>query len=176
MNRRTKGIVGAALFLAWSLCLCCRMAQGAEDANGLAVNSGVTVWALGGPGMQEGRVGWLAPLGVENIELALCGVHIDAPDGEIERWPLRGYVMAHALDAQMLATLLGADVKLPPGALYGGLFAEYAWDREHEWSGGYSVGGLVTVQGWDLVAEYQATICNATDNGYEFVGGLRRRF
>ena len=137
---------------------------------------GVTAWVLGGSGIQELRVGYVGLL--PTIELATGVRHIDVLEGgEVEHWPIRGYAIAHALDASMLAKVLGADFVLPDGNLYGGLFAEYAFDRDNEWAGGYVIGGLIDFpKGWQTVVEYDATVFNATNNGYELMLGLRRQF
>lgn len=138
-------------------------------------NGGLSAWALAGDGMQEARIEWTG--WIQDIGLAVGGVHRDAPDGGVEEWSGRGYVLAHALSTEMVASLAKGKWTLPDGDLYAGAFAEYTFDRDNEWSGGYVVGALVEWPGkWQTVAEYQAEVWNATDNDYEFVVGLRRRF
>lgn len=139
-------------------------------------NPGITGWVLGGSGVQELRIGYEGLL--PTIEFAAGIRHLDVLEaGVVEQWPIRGYAIAHALDTTMLASVLGADFKLPNGNVYGGLFGEYAFDRENELSGGYVVGGLVDwPRGWQTVIEYDATVFNCTKQGYEFLIGLRRQF
>ena len=160
----------------WIVCLavlCMATVVQAQDPND---KPGLTGWVLGGSGMQELRIGYEGLL--PTIEFAGAVRHLDTlADGATEEWPIRGYVIAHALDAQMLASVLGADFKLPDGNVYAGLFAEYAFDREDEVSGGYVVGGLIDwPAGWQVVAEYDATVFNTTRSGYEFIVGLRHKF
>jgi hypothetical protein len=146
-------------------------AAAAADPN----SAGLTAWMLAGSGGQEIRLGYEGLL--PDLEVALGGRHLDAPDEGIDHWAIRGYVLAHALDAQMLGSVLGKDITLPDGNLYGGLFGEYAYDREDELSGGYVVGVLVDFpKGWQTVVEYQATIFNSTDNAYQVNAGLRHKF
>lgn len=150
----------------------------AADANDLAAddpNDGFAGWAMAGGGIQEGRLEYIGL--VEDIGLAVGGVHRDAVDAGIEEWSLRGYVLAHALSTEMIGSLIGKDFTLPGGNLYGGLFGEYCFDREEEWSGGYVVGGMVDWPNkWQTVVEYQSTVWNTSDSGYEVVAGLRRLF
>ena len=156
--------VVASLWIATSA-----MAQDPNDKPGL------TAWALGGSGVQELRIGYEGLL--PTVEFAIGTQHIDAPQSGIDEWPIRVYAIAHALDASMLASVLGADFKLPDGNVYAGLFGEYSFDREDEWSGGYVVGGLVQwPRGWQTVLEYDATLFNASDSDYQVMLGLRRRF
>jgi hypothetical protein len=138
-------------------------------------NAGVTGWVLAGPGAQEFRVGYEGLL--PDIEVALGGRHLDAPDEGVEHWGLRAYVLAHALDTQIVATMIGNKIALPDGDIYGGIFGDYTLDRANEWSGGYVVGGLVAFpRGWETFVEYDATVFNTTDNAYQVMAGLRRRF
>lgn len=161
-----KTLISVLMLLAVSVVVC-----NADETD----DPGLTAWVLAGDGVQEARIGYEGLL--PDIEVALGIAHNDAPDGDVEEWPVRVYGLAHALDASMLASLLGAEAKLPDGNLYGGLFAEYTYDREDEFSGGYVIGGLVDwPKGWQTVVEYQSTIFNASDNDYELVLGLRRRF
>jgi len=147
--------------------------SGVSDSNDVG---GLTAWTLAGDGMQELRVGWEGLL--PGIEFAAAGLHRDTPDGEEQEWPVRGYAIAHALTADLLATVLKTDVTLPAGALYGGLFCEYTYDRDDEFAGGYIVGGLVAVPStrWQTVVEYQSIQWNTSNNGYQFTAGLRREF
>lgn len=152
-------------------------AASAADSNALAVepNDGLAAWALAGDGLQEGRIEYLGL--IEDIGLAVGGVHRDAVDDGVEEWSLRGYVLAHALSSEMIAGVSGKKWTLPDGDLYGGLFGEYCFDREAEWAGGYVVGGLVDwPRNWQTVVEYQSTVWNTSDSGYEIVAGLCRRF
>ena len=138
-------------------------------------NAGFSAWALVGDGIQEGRIEHTGL--VEGIGLAIGGVHRDAVDEGIEEWSLRGYLLAHALSTEMIGSLIGRDFHLPAGNLYGGLFGEYCFDRDKEWSGGYVIGGTVDWPNkWQTVLEYQSTVWNTAGNGYEVVAGLRRRF
>lgn len=138
-------------------------------------NEGFTAWGLFGDQFEELRVGYEGLL--NDFEVAIGGVHRDAVDPFAEEWSLRGYAIAHALDAEMLASVLGGERKLPDGELYAGLFAEYTFDREKEWSGGYVIGGRVHwPKDWMAVVEYQATMFNSTDNDYKVVGGLAKAF
>jgi hypothetical protein len=138
-------------------------------------SAGITAWVLGGDGEQEVRLGYEGF--VPDIELALGLQHLDAVDPGIEEWPVRAYVIGHALDANMVASLLGGTVRLPKGEIYAGLFAEYTYDRAHEWSGGYILGGAVDwPKGWQVVMEYQARQWNVDDGVQQFMVGLRRKF
>lgn len=171
MNRRTKRWVGRMLSVAWVIYLCGQMASGA-DVNDAP---GVTVWALGGDGVQELRIGYRDLL--PNTEFAVGGVHLDAPDDGVEEWPIRGYAIAHAMSADMIAKALGASITLPDGDLYAGLFGEYTYDREDEFAGGWLVGAQVSWPGnWKTVVEYQGTVFNASDDDWQIVAGLCRRF
>lgn len=163
----------ARTFQAIIMALIVAPCSGVSDSNDVG---GLTAWTLAGDGMQELRVGWEGLL--PGIEFAAAGLHRDTPDGAEQEWPVRGYAIAHALSADMLATVLKTDLALPAGQLYGGLFAEYTYDRENEWSGGYVVGGLLAVPStaWQTVIEYQSTVWNSTDNDYQLIAGLRRRF
>lgn len=135
----------------------------------------VTAWVLGTDGGQEVRVGYTDL--IPDIELALGGVHRDAPDDGVEKWAVRGYALAHALDAEMLASAIGNSIPLPDGNLYGGLFCQYTYDRHDEWSGGWVLGGLVDwPRGWQVVAEYQEVVWNTDDNEYPLFIGLRKVF
>lgn len=139
-----------------------------SDANDV---TGLSVWALGSDGRQELRVGWRGLL--PSLEFAAGGVHFDAPDDGVEEWEVRGYAMAHLLDADLAAQLLGTERKLPDGNLYGGLFAAYGYDRADEWSGGYVLGGQVEVRPtWYAVTEYEGVVLNATNDDWKFVAGL----
>jgi len=153
-----------------SFLACVAQAQDPNDEPGL------TAWALGGSGVQELRIGYQGLL--PTIELAAAVRHLDVMgDGQLEQWPIRGYAIAHALDAEMLASILGNEIELPKGNLYAGLFGEYTFDRDNEWACGYVVGGLVDFpRGWQTVLEYDATVFNSTSNEYEFMLGLRKRF
>jgi len=140
-----------------------------------ANEEGATLWLLFRPGAQEVRLGYQGLL--PDIELAVGVLHIDAADPGIEEWPVRGYLIAHAIDAEMLGSLIGNKIVLPDGNLYGGLFGEYTYDRENEWSAGYIVGGLVDwPKGWQTTAEYQATVWNCDDADQWFWLGLRKEF
>jgi len=162
---------GISLAIALVVCLSVATAQGADPND----KPGVTLWALGGSGVQELRVGYVGLL--PTVEFAVAGRHLDAPEGGVDEWPVRAYAIAHALDAKMLASVFGADFKLPDGNVYAGLYAEYSGDRDDEFDGGYVVGGLIEwPAGWAVVAEYNAAIFNTTRNGYEFIVGLRRQF
>ena len=153
----------------------CSTTFGADDPN-----SGLRVWALTGAqpelgARQELRVGWEGLL--PDIELAIGGLHVDAPEPAVDQWGLRGYAIAHALDAKMLGQAIGHGVTLPDGSLYLGGFGQYSFDRDEEWSGGYVVGGLIGwPKGWETVAEYESLIWNSDDNEYAFLIGLRRKF
>lgn len=141
----------------------------------LDAGSQVTAWALGGEGIQELRVGYEGLL--PDIEVAFGALHKDAAEPEEQEWPVRGYVIAHALDASMVASALGTDFTLPEGNLYAGLFCEYTRDRADEWSGGYIVGGLVEwPRKWQTVAEYQSAIFNTDQEDNRFMFGLCKRF
>jgi len=160
------------MILAAILCFALTMpaiARGPEDS------SGWSVWALAGEDSQEARVGYRGLL--PDVELALGLVHEDAPAEEIEEWPIRVYGIAHALDADMIASALGHDWQLPEGNLYAGGFLEYTRDRAEEWAGGYVIGGLVDwPRGWQTVAEYQAALWNTDAEDYRLVVGFRREF
>jgi len=146
-----------------------------QDPNGGSWERGLSLWALAGDGRQEGRVEYVGLL--EDIGLAVGGVHRDAADSGVEEWSLRGYVLAHALSTDMVGSLLGKNWTLPPGNLSGGVFGEYCFDREKEWSGGYVVGGMADwPKRWQTVLEYQSTVWNTSGREYEVVAGLRRRF
>lgn len=154
----------------------CRVTNGQEvDPN---AGSGLRVWTLGdvtGEGRQELRIGYEGLL--PDIEFALGALHRDAPDAAVEEWPVRGYAVAHALDTQMIGSILGQNWTLPDGTLYGGGFLEYSHDREKEWSGGFVVGGLVDWPGnWQTVAEYEKLVFNTDRETDLFVVGLRRKF
>jgi len=136
---------------------------------------GFSLWALAGDGVQELRLGYEGFL--PDIEVALGLGHVDAPDDGVEEWPIRAYLLAHTLDADMIATALGQNWTLPDGNLYGGLLAEYTYDRPKEWSGGYVVGGLVDwPRGWQTVAEYEGKVWNNDDREWSFVLGVRKSF
>lgn len=146
---------------------------GADD--GLVPESAVTAWALGGSEYRELRVGtrgWgILP---DDVEIAVGGVNRDGPD-DYSEWAGRGYALFHAVDANMVAQLLGRDVKLPPGTAYIGGFAEYSADRQEEFSGGLIAGALVRWPGnWCIVAEYQWELFNVGDRDYSIIIGLRR--
>jgi hypothetical protein len=139
-------------------------------------NNGVTLWALIGatPELaktQELRLGYEGLL--PGIELAVGTRHLEAPDTNVDDWSVRGYVLAHALDTKMVASVLGNGMALPDGNIYAGLFV----DRQDSWSGGYAVGGLVDwPKRWQTVAEYSTTIWNSEHDSYAFVLGLRKKF
>jgi len=145
-------------------------------------NSGMTVWALGGSGVQENgtpteelRIGYQGLL--PDIELAAGVRHMEAPDEGVQKWGVRAYALAHALDTQMIASMIGNKLTLPDGDIYGGLFAGWTYDRSDEWSGGYVVGGLVDwPKGWQTCLEYDADVFNTNDNNYTILVGLRRKF
>jgi hypothetical protein len=144
-------------------------------------HQGLTGWALLGTNpdfgkSEELRVGYEGLLFPE-VEVAVGGLHLEAPDGAVEEWSGRGYLLFHALDAEMIASVLGNGIALPNGNVYGGLFGQYTHDREKEWSGGYVVGGLVDwPKGWQTVGEYQESLWNTDTNSYAFVLGLRKEF
>ena len=145
---------------------------GAEDANDAR---GWTVWALLAEDSQEARFGYKGLL--PDVEVGVGLLHEDAPEPTVEDWPVRGYVIAHALSAELLGEYWGADRPLPDGELYGGLFSLYSRDRSEEWAGGYMVGGLVDWPGrWQTVAEYQEVVWNVDRAAHVFAVGLRRRF
>jgi hypothetical protein len=166
------------------LMLACVLAMGTATARAAARDPndpGITLWVLGGPaigdnvGTQEVRLGYRNLL--PDIEVAFGLKHLDAPESGVEHWPVRGYLLAHALDANMLASVVGNKIKIPEGDIYGGLFAEYTYDRDKEFAGGYVIGGEVSwPKGWKTVAEYDATVFNASDNAYEFIVGLKKEF
>lgn len=164
------------LVVGWVLLAVLSMvAAGSETPAPTDPNGGLSVWALAGNGVQEGRIEWDG--WVEDIGLAVGGVHRDAPDGDVEEWSARGYLLAHALSTEMLASLGGGRWSLPDGNIYAGVFGEYTFDREKEWSGGYVVGALTAWPGkWETVAEFQSDVWNTSDDEDEFVVGLRRRF
>lgn len=149
---------------------------GADDAsNTILPESAVTAWALGGSEYREARAGvrgWgILP---DDVEVAGGVVNRDGPD-DYSEWAGRGYVLFHAIDANMVAGFLGRDVKLPAGTAYLGGFSEYSADRSEEWSGGLVAGALVKWPGaWCVVAEYQWTLWNVGDNEYMILIGLRR--
>lgn len=125
--------------------------------------------------MQEIRLGYDGLL--PDIEVAVGLRHNDAPPDGVEQWPVRAYLLAHALDAEMLASIIGNKITLPSGNLYGGLFAEYTYDRDKEFSGGYVLGGEVDwPRGWKTVVEYDVTIFNTSNDAYQIVFGLKREF
>jgi len=133
---------------------------------------GIRAWALGGAGVEELRIGYEGL--IPDIELALGCQHRDAPDDGVEEWPARAYVIAHALDANMVATLIGGNMRLPDGNLYAGLFAEYGFE-DSGWSGGWMLGGAVDwPRGWQVIAEYQVSVWQSEEQVFLF--GLRRRF
>lgn len=160
-------------YVAWMLVVVLAMVSSSPvygaDANSVEDVNGLTVWALGGDSMQELRVGYRGLL--PNIELALGGVHVDAVDDAEEEWPIRGYAIAHALSADMLASLLDSKMTLPAGTLYGGLFLEYLDDADL--SGGYIVGGQVRIPktAWRTVLEYQDSVWGDDEN-YQVIAGV----
>lgn len=157
------------------LCLVCSTTYGAADPN-----AGWRAWVLTGAqpeigGRQEGRIGYEGLL--PDVEFAIGGLHRDAPDDGVEDWSIRAYGIAHAVDTQMVASVIGHGLTLPDGNLYVGLFPEYTFDRDKEWSGGYIVGAIVDwPKGWQTVAEYESVIWNTDDDDYVFSIGLRRKF
>ena len=159
-----------------ALCCVCPVQADELDSNDV----GLRVWAMTGINPEFGKTQELR-VGCEGFladtEFAIGGVHANAPDVGIEQWSLRTYAIAHAIDANMVAQALNKSFAIPEGDIYGGLFGQYSFDRDKEWSGGYVVGGLVSwPRGWQTVAEYQALIFNSEDNDYAFVVGLRRSF
>ncbi len=170
------------LSAAVSLGVCWLLGAAAAGAAEPAVepNDGFTGWVLLGANPEFGRSEEIR-LGYEGlferIELAVGAQHLDGPEPGVEEWSGRAYLIAHALDANMIASVLGYDVDLPPGNLYAGLFGQYSYDRDDEWSGGYLIGGLVEWPWrWQTVAEYQHNVWNNDHDSYAFVVGLRRRF
>jgi hypothetical protein len=159
--------------------LCCLWTATARAAD---PNSGMTLWVLGGSGVQENgtpteelRVGYVGLL--PDVEFAIGGRHMEAPDSDVQKWGVRGYALAHALDTQMIASMIGNKLTLPDGDIYGGLFIAWTYDRSDEWSGGYVVGGLVDwPKGWQTCLEYDADVFNTNDNNHTILAGLRRRF
>lgn len=145
-----------------------------EDAN-----DGWRVWFGMGTSpdfgqMQELRIGYKGLL--PDIELAVGVLHKDVPEEGVDDWPIRGYAIAHAIDADMIASALGKELTLPKGNAYIGLFAEYSYDREDEWSGGYVVGALVEwPRKWQTYAEYQKNLFNTSNEDDAFFVGLVRR-
>lgn len=158
----------------------CGLLQYAPSAFAADPSDGLTVWTLVGTNpeftkAQEVRVGYEGML--PGMEAALGVLHLDGPDPEVEEWSGRAYLLAHALDARMIASFLGNGITLPDGNLYGGLFGQYTYDRDDEWSGGYVVGGLVDwPKGWQTVAEYQTNIWNNDRDSFAFIVGLRKKF
>lgn len=174
-SREYRKLLAHAVILMAVLCLFCGNARAAEPND----RPGLTAWVLGGIGTEdraeELRLGYEGLL--PNIEFAVGGKHKEAPDPEVDEWSFRGYAIAHALDAQMLASLWNKEIPLPNGNLYAGLFTEYSHDRDNEWSGGYVIGALVDwPTGWQTVAEYGKTTFNTDVNQYEFMLGLRKEF
>jgi len=143
------------------------------------VNDGWRVWVGLGTNpefgkMEELRFGYKGLL--PDIELAVGVLHKDAPEEGVEDWPIRGYAIAHAIDAEMIASALGKELTLPKGNVYAGLFAEYSYDRENEWGGGYVVGALVDwPRKWQTYGEYQRNIFNTSNEDDAFFVGLVRR-
>jgi hypothetical protein len=175
------GVVVTAMLAAAFWLSLCEAAFGSEAPAGTEGSDGVTAWALVGANpefgkSQELRLGYEGLLFPE-LELAVGAVHLDAPEPAVDAWSARGYLLVHALDASMVASVLGNGVTLPDGNLYGGLFAQYSFDRADEWSGGYLVGGLVDwPRGWQTVAEYTTNLWNNDHNAYAFAVGLRKKF
>jgi hypothetical protein len=162
----------------------CSTTYGAVDPND---DGGLTLWGLGGDlsgdGLQEGRVGWM--FDKWSVEPAIGIRHLDAvtDEDEVEEWPLMGYLLFHALDADMLAKAFHWEVDLPDGEVYAGPFAQYNHDRDDEWSGGPCIGALVDLgsinpkwSGWSAVTEYDWTIWNVDEKAYTLILGLRRQF
>lgn len=170
-----------SLGLAWGLTAA---AAGAEVPPAVDPNEGLTVWAILGVNpewgkFQEARVGWQfeGQGWLAGIEVFGSLLHQDGPEAATQEWAGRAGLIAHALDAQMVASFLGNNVTLPDGNLYGGIFAQYAHDRDKEWSGGLLAGGLVDWPGsWQTVVEYQQTTFNSDHAAYAVVAGLRKRF
>ncbi len=175
-SRRYMKSIGRAVVILLVLCLC-SLSYG-QDPNGPI--RFFTTWTLIGTNPEFGkseemRIGYEGLL--PDLEIAASVVHLEAPDTTVDSWSGRVYGLWHALDANMVASFLGNGIELPKGNLYGGLFGQYSYDREEEWSGGYVVGGLVDWPAkWQTVGEFQSTVWNTTDNGYAFVVGLRKKF
>ena len=159
-----------------ALCVLCSTAFGGDGP--LDPNGGLRVWALGdvtGEGQQELRIGWEGLL--PDVELAIAGIHRDAPEDGTEDWPIRGYAIAHALDTEMIGSFMGQNWTLPEGTLYVGGGLEYSHDRPNEWSGLMIWGGVMDwPRGWQTVAEYQKMLFNTDREDDLFVVGLRRAF
>ncbi len=172
MNKRRKALMVFGLWLAsaWGVGA---FAQDASDPN-----DGWRAWVGMGTNpefgkMEELRFGYKGLL--PDIELAVSVLHKDAPDEGVEAWPVRGYLLAHAIDAEMIASALGRNLELPKGNVYGGLFGEYSYDRDKEVSGGYVAGALVDWPGkWQSYAEYQRSVFNTMNNADAFFVGVVR--
>jgi hypothetical protein len=174
-----RAIAPALILL--SAALVAPAAAGGADPNGAA--AGVTGWALLGAnpvfgqseelraGYDFGSGGWLSWL-----EPAVGLMHSDGLDSAGAAWALRGYLLAHALDASLLSRLIGGAT-LPDGDIYGGLYGQYGW-RYYDWSAGWLVGGVLSFPSrvWQTVAEYDHDMWGERANTQTVVIGLRRKF
>ncbi len=125
--------------------------------------------------MEEARVGYEGLL--PNVEVAAGFAHFDAPPADGPDWAGRAYLIAHALDTQMVASFLGNKFTLPDGDVYGGLFGQYAEGGAQNFSGGYLVGGEVAwPKGWNTFLEYQVDLWNKDMDTFAVVAGLVRKF
>jgi hypothetical protein len=77
---------------------------------------------------------------------------------------LRLYGITNAIDADMVATLLGSSTELPPGRLYAGLFGGWKFSGD-QLEAGYIVGGLVEIRpGVDWSLEYEHSWTNFSED------------
>lgn len=144
--------------------------------------SGMTLWGgASESGTQDGRIGWLFKS--LNVEPAIGIRHKDAPPAGEEEWPIRGYLFFHALDAEFIAQAFKLEGQLPGGTIYAGPLAEYWHDRDKEFAGGVSVGGLVDLSdispgmsGWYFYVENEWLIWNVDEKTTSIGMGLCKRF
>ena len=131
----------------------------------VASDVSVTTWTMGSDEQAEVRVG--AAKG--NAEAALAFVYRDPADiGVDDSFGLRGYGFYSVVDADMVATWLGKETKLPPGELYLGAFGGVEFDNA-ETEAGLLVGGRLG----SIRVEYQYALDRGVlpDDHMLMVGG-----
>lgn len=138
--------------------------------NSLAVASddtgvSLTTWTMGSGEQAELRVG----VAKGNVEAALAFLYRDPADiGIDDSFGLRGYAFYSVVDADMIATWLDKEIKLPPGELYLGTFGGTEFDNA-ETEGGLLVGGMLGT----IRVEYQYALDRGVlpDDHMVMVGG-----